>query len=85
MRQKIIIDPNVPLEPIVSAVLLQALADARASNPQKASEARMFLEHDSSLWIEVAGIPYAKCNVWDIKRVLRARRTRLLLEEFENR
>ena len=81
MRKPIIIKPDVPLEQLASAVLLQAFVDLLSSNPEKVKEAKMFIEQDGSIWLEAAGIPYVDARFWMIKQKIRARKG--YLKQFE--
>jgi hypothetical protein len=82
-RRPVILKPDVPLESLASAVLLQAFVDFLSSNPETVKEAKMFIEQDGSIWLEAAGIPYVDARFWIIRQRIKARKG--YIKQFENR
>ena len=82
-KPSILIKPDVPLERLASAVLLQAFSDFLSSNPETVKEAKMFIECDGSLWLEAAGIPDAAGMFWEMRKKIRAGKG--YVKQFRNR
>ncbi len=82
-KQPVFIKPDVPLEQLASAVLLQAFSDFLSSNPDTVKEAKMFIECDGSLWLEAAGIPNAAGVFWEMRKKIRAGKG--YVKQFEKR